>query len=117
MTNSLTLPSVPSAETLSGYERLGIVGILLLVLSVSLIVLFFLLRHFAKTGAEISQQHSAFVAKQTEILSGLTSAVNANTASANTLHGRIDRILECPLPKCPAQPRKFTDYRGDKSPA
>ncbi len=88
---------IPSAETVASYERLGIVGILLLLLFVGLIVA----RSIMKFVKELIADQKELTAASVQAITKSTDAVEALRDSADTLHRRLDETLSCPKRECP----------------
>lgn len=95
---------IPSAETIHGYEKLGIVGILLLVLIILLWVVL-------NVGSKIFGWVKEFGLKVLDQLNKQTLALeNVKQSNASMevgqarLHARIDDTLRCPAPGCPLRP-------------
>jgi len=88
---------IPSPEVLSGYEKLGIIGILLLVLSVGLVVIAWAVRRFSK----LASQAFEFVQKQTEALTGVKNSIEQQHETQTRLHERLDGLFSCARSGCP----------------
>lgn len=89
--------AIPSPEVLSGYEKLGIIGILLLVLSVGLVVIAWAVRRFSLLAAQAFE----FVQKQTEALTGVKNAIEQQHETQIRLHERLDGLFSCARSGCP----------------
>src|SRR6187401_797117 len=88
---------IPSPEVLSGYEKLGIIGILLLVLSVGLAVITWAVRRFSQLAAQAFE----FVQKQTEALTGVKDSIEQQHENQSRLHERLDGLFSCARTGCP----------------
>lgn len=88
---------VPSAETLSGYEKLGIIGILLLVLAVGIVVIGWAVRRFSR----LASQAFEFVREQTHALTSLRDAHEKQQETQERLHERLDGLMSCTRRGCP----------------
>lgn len=91
------MDTIPSAETIAGYEKLGIVGILLLVLVVGLVVIAWAVRRFSKLAAQAFE----FVQQQTHALTTLRDAHEKQQDTQERLHERLDTLFSCTRPGCP----------------
>ncbi len=88
---------VPSPETISGYEKLGIVGILLLVLIGGLIVIVWAVRELKGVATMVINA----VTKHTVALTELKGAHEDQQETQNGLHQRLDGLMSCTRPGCP----------------
>jgi len=96
---------LPSAETFHSYEKLGSVGILLLILFVGLLVggkVFGWLKEFG-------QQVLAQLGKQTLALENVKQSNASMEVNQSRLHERLDALFRCPARPCPLRP---TDHVG-----
>jgi hypothetical protein len=88
---------IPTPETLSGYEKLGTIGILLLVLAVGLAVITWAVRRFSQLAAQAFE----FVQKQTEALTGVRDSIEQQHETQSRLHERLDALFSCTRAGCP----------------
>ncbi len=95
---------LPTAETIAGYEKLGIVGILLLVLVIVLwaslkvgINIFGWVKEF---GIKVLDQLN----KQTMALENVKQSNASMEIGQTRLHARMDDVLRCPARPCPLRP-------------
>lgn len=91
------MPPVPSPEVLSGYEKLGIIGILLLVLAVGLLVIAWAVRRFSTLAAQAFE----FVREQTHALTSLRDAHEQQQETQERIHERLDGLMSCTRGGCP----------------
>jgi len=89
--------TVPSPEVLSGYEKLGIIGILLHVLSVGLLVIGWAVRRVSL----LASQAFEFVREQTHALTSLRDAHEKQQDTQDRLHERLDGLVSCTRGGCP----------------
>jgi Sec-independent protein translocase protein TatA len=87
---------IPSPETLSGYERLGIIGILLLMLAVGLVVIGWAVRRFSR----LASQAFDFVQQQTHALTSLRDSHEKQQETQERLHARLDALMSCTRSGC-----------------
>lgn len=100
---------IPSASDIHSYEeKLGIVGILLLCLVVGIIIFLWFMKRFMSVGSSISKSHLEMSKQNVAVLTALTGSVNQVKESVAEHHRRLDDLLSCPAPKCPAKPGKLT---------
>lgn len=99
--------TIPSPEVLSGYEKLGITGILLLVLSVGLVVIAWAVRRFS----QLASQAFEFVQKQTEALTGVRNAIEQQHETQTRLHERLDGLFSCARSGCPVFEMRKQQHR------
>ncbi len=90
---------LPSAEKLAGYEHLGIVGILLLVLVVGIVLIAFIARRFSL----LASRGFDFVQEQTKVLTEVRDSHEDLRTGINVLLARVDRLLECGKHDCPVR--------------
>lgn len=95
---------IPSASEIANYEKLGIVGILLLVLLIFLAVglkvgsnIFGWIREF---GGKVLDQLN----KQTLALENVKQSNASMEVGQTRLHERMDHVLRCPARPCPLRP-------------
>jgi hypothetical protein len=88
---------IPSPETLSGYEKLGIIGILLLVLSTGLVVIVWAVRQLKV----VARDFITFVTHQTAALTEVKVALEQQQETDLRLHERLDNLLSCTREGCP----------------
>lgn len=91
---------IPSAETFMSYERLGIVGILLLVLLIALMVGNRVFGWVKEYGTKVLEQLN----KQTMALENVKQSNASMEVGQMRLHARMDDILRCPARPCPLRP-------------
>lgn len=100
--------ALPSAETLHSYEKLGIVGILLLVMLIGLMLVTWVFHKvFGKVfgwvkefGGNVLEQLN----KQTLALENVKQSNASMEINQARLHERLDTNLRCPLRPCPMRP-------------
>lgn len=100
MHHILATELIPSAQTFQNYERLGNVGILLLVLFVLLLV-------GAKVFGwvkEFGQQVLSQLGKQTMALENVKHSNASMEVNQSRLHERLDSLFRCPARPCPLRP-------------
>lgn len=103
---------IPSPETISGYEKLGIIGILLLVLIVGLIVIVWAVKQLR----EVATNFFNFVTHQTKVLAEFKSAHEQQQDTQLTLHERLDDLFSCTRQGCPVfEMRKKQQKQAYKS--
>jgi hypothetical protein len=101
--------TIPSASDIHSYEeKLGIVGILLLCLIVGIVIFLWFMKRIMATGASISKSHLEMSNKTVEVLTTLSGSLSDVKESVTEHHRRLDDLLSCPAPKCPAKPGKLT---------
>lgn len=88
---------IPSAETLSNYEHLGIVGILLLVISIGLVVIVWAVKQLRALATNFFD----FVTHQTQALTRFTESNETTQETQSRLHERMDHLFSCTRPGCP----------------
>lgn len=103
----LAVPGIPSAETLAGYEKLGIVGILLLVLIIGLVVIIWAVRQLRS----VSREFLGFVTEQTRTLTELRDAHEKQQETQERLHERLDTLLSCTRSGCPVFEMRKRQHR------
>lgn len=91
------MDTIPSAETLSAYEKLGNTGILLLVLAVGLVIIVWAVRRFSALAAQAFE----FVQQQTHALTSLRDALGQQQETQERLHERLDVLMSCTRSGCP----------------
>ncbi len=88
---------VPSPEVISGYEKLGIVGILVFVLFIGLIVIVWAVKQLRSLAA----QFFGFVTHQTAALTKFSAAHEEQQETQVRLHERMDSLFSCTRAGCP----------------
>lgn len=88
---------VPSPETLSGYEKLGIIGILLLVICVGLVVIVWAVRQLRSVATAVL----SFVTQITQALTEVKDSLDCQDDARTRLHERLDHVLSCTRSGCP----------------
>ena len=88
---------IPSAETIGGYEKLGIIGILLLVLCVGLVVIVYSVRQVKI----IADQFFQFVTHLTKAQTEQAAAFDQQQEISTRLHERLDNLMSCTRSGCP----------------
>lgn len=91
------MPPIPSPETISGYEKLGIIGILLLVLIAGMIVIAWAVKQMRS----VATQFFGFVTEQTKALTAFKSAHEEQQETQVRMHERLDNLFSCTRPGCP----------------
>ena len=88
---------IPSPETLSGYEKLGTIGILLLVLATGMVVIVWAVRQLKV----VARDFITFVTHQTTALTEVKEALEQQQETDTRLHERLDNLLSCTRDGCP----------------
>ncbi len=91
------MPTIPTSEVISGYEKLGIVGILLLVLFIGLLVIVWAVKQAQSTAAKFFE----FVTHLTKALAQQAAAFERQHESQISLHERLDNLMSCTRSGCP----------------
>lgn len=107
--------SFPSADSFHSYEQLGIVGILLLVLLAGIMIflwvamkVIWLSKAFVQALGKMSDAHLTAARETVSVLSGISGNQDRLVDLVTEHHHRLDDLLSCPTPECPAKPRKLT---------
>lgn len=96
---------IPNAQTFASYEKLGIVGILLVVLFVMLVMGNRIFGWIKEFGSNVLSQ----LAKQTVALENVKQSNASMEINQVRMHERFDMLLRCPAHPCPLRP---TDHVG-----
>lgn len=104
-----TFIALGDASGFSAWDKVGIVGVLIAVIS----VLVGLHRAGLKRVDAISDRHMEFVEVQTKIITQLVESNKERNDSNLKLHERLDRFLECRQPRCPVN--SWLQQKRDKS--
>ena len=91
------MPTLPSSEIISGYEKLGIVGILLLVLFIGLIVIVWAVRQLKSVAMDFFR----FITLLTKAQAEQAAAFEQQHESQSSLHERLDGLMSCTRSGCP----------------
>lgn len=89
--------SAMDASSYSGWDKLGAVAV-----AVAMVVVLIVLNNRALSRVDsISDKHIAFVEKQTEVMTTLVQGQETLTKASESMHRRVDSILQCRKPQCP----------------
>ena len=91
---------LPTAKTFADYEKLSVVGILLLVLFVGLLVSNRIFGWVKEYGLKVLDQLN----KQTMALENVKQSNASMELGQSRLHARLDDLLRCPARPCPLRP-------------
>jgi hypothetical protein len=91
---------LPTSQTFAGYEKLGIVGILLVVLFVGLLMSNRIFGWIKEFGGNVLTQ----LGKQTVALENVKQSNASMEIGQLRMHERMDMLLRCPAHPCPLRP-------------
>lgn len=89
--------NVTDPDRWSGWDKLGAVAVCMAMLFMMVL----LHRAGLKRVDVVSDRHMKFVESQTAVMTQLVTKIEQSYESANKVHERMDRILECRQPRCP----------------
>lgn len=89
--------NIPLPDVISGYEKLGIVGILVFVLFVGLIVIVWAVRQLKG----VAKDFITYVTHQTTALTQVKESLDQQRDIDTRLHERLDNLLSCARSGCP----------------
>lgn len=85
------------AESYTGWDKLGAVAV-----AVAMVVVLVILNNRALNRVDkISDKHLTYVEKQTEVMTRLVQGQDSLTKALETMHRRVDMVLQCRKPQCP----------------
>lgn len=97
---------IPPAEVFQSYEKLGIIGILLLLMFVGLLVGKTVFGWIKEYGGKVMDQ----LIKQTLALENVKNSNASMEINQARLHERMDAVLRCPARPCPLRPSDHLPY-------
>lgn len=85
------------AESYTGWDKLGAVAV-----AVAMVVVLVILNNRALNRVDkISDKQLTYVEKQTEVMTRLVQGQDSLTKAHETMHRRVDMVLQCRKPQCP----------------